>query len=267
MNTRTVELNVVTWGEASQTAVVLLHGLRGYAHWYDDLAEELQHRHFVLAQDLRGRGGSDFSPDGDYRVDVLVDDLEDILDKRGIENVALVGHSLGGSVALGYAGRHPERVNKLVVADMSPSPAAAGMARTREELASTPAKFNSWDDARAFVSRVHRSVSARRTETRVRWMLREDRDGKIVWRLDPEVLGGEIVLDPPERTWRWIHRVTCPTLVVRGSRSDVLSADAAKAMVTALPEGSQHVDIPNAGHMILDDNPTEFCKVVANFLA
>jgi pimeloyl-ACP methyl ester carboxylesterase len=97
--------------------VVLVHSLAGNAgHWKAQLAH-LRRTRRALALDLRGHGGSD-APDGDdYAIEALADDVAAVVDGTGLDRFALVGHSLGGGVALAYAGMHPGRVDRLLLLD------------------------------------------------------------------------------------------------------------------------------------------------------
>ena len=94
--------------------VVLVHGLGGtgtdiWKHQIADLAREFT----VVAYDLRGSGQSETTP-GPYTIDLLVDDLRALVEKLALDRVALVGHSMGGSIVLAYASRYPEEVRAVV---------------------------------------------------------------------------------------------------------------------------------------------------------
>ena len=95
--------------------VLFLHSFAGdSSHWASQLSH-LRHQRRALAIDLRGHGKSAVPRDRDYSVDAFVKDLEAVVDKLKLPRVVLVGHSLGGAVAIKYAGRHPDRVAGLVV--------------------------------------------------------------------------------------------------------------------------------------------------------
>ena len=94
--------------------VVLVHGLGGtgtdiWKHQIADLAREFT----VVAYDLRGSGQSETTP-GPYTIDLLVDDLRALVEKLALDGVALVGHSMGGSIVLAYASRYPDGVRAVV---------------------------------------------------------------------------------------------------------------------------------------------------------
>jgi pimeloyl-ACP methyl ester carboxylesterase len=108
-------------------AVVMIHGLLlgNMASWYFSLASQLANRHEVLLYDLRGHGMSALSPSG-YNLETMVDDLEVLLDSQGLHDIALVGHSYGAMIALQFALRYPDRVNRLVCIE-APVPLARGL--------------------------------------------------------------------------------------------------------------------------------------------
>ncbi|WP_141733413.1 alpha/beta fold hydrolase [Oligoflexus tunisiensis] len=108
-------------------AVVMIHGLLlgNMASWYFSLASQLAARHEVLLYDLRGHGMSAKSPGG-YNLETMVDDLEVLLDSQGLQDIALIGHSYGAMIALQFALRYPDRVNRLVCIE-APVPLARGL--------------------------------------------------------------------------------------------------------------------------------------------
>ncbi len=107
--------------------VVMIHGLLlgNMASWYFSLASQLSARHEVLLYDLRGHGLSALSPSG-YELETMVDDLEILLESQGFSEVALIGHSYGAMIALQFALRHPDHVNRLVCIE-GPMPLARGL--------------------------------------------------------------------------------------------------------------------------------------------
>jgi len=104
-------------GGSGGPAVVLVHSLAGrIAHWQPQL-ERLRRDRRAIALDLRGHGGSEVPADGDYAIEAMAEDIGAVVDRLGLERFALVGHSMGGGVALAYAGMHPERVERLLLLD------------------------------------------------------------------------------------------------------------------------------------------------------
>lgn len=104
-------------GGAGALPVVLVHGLGGAAGQWAPQLDHLRAGRRALALDLRGHGRSAPSADGSYGVAAFADDLGAVVDELGIERFVLGGHSLGASVAIAFAERHPQRVAALLLAD------------------------------------------------------------------------------------------------------------------------------------------------------
>lgn len=245
--------------------MVLLHGLRAYGHWFDEFATVVKDHYWVLAPDQRGRGESDWAKDGDYTREAYVSDLGGFVDTLKLNKFVLVGHSMGGLNAIYYAARHPNRVNTLLILDIGPEIKPVGIQRIRSELAETPGEFDSWEQAKAFLRKRHPKPSDENIQTRLRWMLKESPGGKVVWRLDNAIFDPNLRPDPPEQVWSLLGKIRCPTLIVRGGETDVLTPETCERMVKLIP-GSRWVEIPNAGHMVIEDNPEAFNVAVLNFL-
>jgi pimeloyl-ACP methyl ester carboxylesterase len=105
-------------GDGGQGApIVFVHSLAGNAtHWSEQLAH-LRKTRRAIAFDLRGHGGSAPPAGRDYAIESVAGDVGAVADGLGLERFALVGHSMGGGVALAYAGRHPERIERLLLVD------------------------------------------------------------------------------------------------------------------------------------------------------
>ena len=97
-------LMVAPISAAAEDCVVLLHGFTNDAHIWDGLASKLQQSHQVFALDFRGHGDSDWDPEGRYEHAVLVSDVQQIIAQLGLNNIHLVGHSLGARVAVHILG-------------------------------------------------------------------------------------------------------------------------------------------------------------------
>ncbi|MFD0022272.1 alpha/beta fold hydrolase [Streptomyces sp. NPDC058382] len=120
-----VRLAYRTWGDPFGSPVVLLHGLAGSAASWEAAGRLLGEQWRVYALDLRGHGESDW-PD-EYDFEVMTEDLLGFLDACELDRVGLVGHDMGGAVALLFAEEHADRVERLVLVETPPPfPGAAG---------------------------------------------------------------------------------------------------------------------------------------------
>jgi pimeloyl-ACP methyl ester carboxylesterase len=254
------------WGAADAPPVVLLHGLRAYGQWFEEFCDAAADRFRLIALDQRGRGRSAWAGAGGYTTDHYVADLHALVTQLGLPRCAFLGHSMGGVNVAHYAASHPERVQALVIVDIAPEFAPEGLARIRAELGRTPASFGSRDEARAFLATIHPRATARSLATRLEWMLVRGDDGRYGWRIDPKIFDPNMRPDPPERLWQALAAIRCPTLLVRGAITDLVTRECAERVVATLAAG-ELVEIPGAGHMVVEDNPRDFSAAVVPFLA
>lgn len=265
-----LDFHVVRWGAPQGYPVVMLHGIRGYAETFANLAVCLQPDRNVIAFDQRGRGESDWDLDRNYYTDTYVADLHAIVDALEIERFDLLGHSMGGINALVFAARHPERVRRLVIEDAGPGAfeSSPGAARIRRELAETPRQFDSWEAAAAFMRALRPTVPESARQQRLRSMLKPLSDGGYTWRYDHAGIAATRLHPDPARIpdlTRHVRAIACDTLVVRGGRSDYLQPDMVESM-RALNARISAIEIADAGHYIHDDQPARFAQAVGRFL-
>lgn len=246
---------------------ILLHGVTGHARTWDEEARLLAERYHVLALDQRGHGDTDPAPDGDYSDGALLGDLVAFVEALGLRRVTLVALSLGGRVAINFAGRHPDRVERLVVVDIGPEIAPAGRARVSALMATAPERFESVDEVvthmRVNAPLYTEALLRHRAEHAVRALP----GGGFTWKYDRALRDAirQGRMRVPTDLWPQWRAITCPTLLVRGAQSDVLSDETAKRMVDELPL-AQLVVVPGAGHTVPGDQPAAFQSLLREFL-
>jgi pimeloyl-ACP methyl ester carboxylesterase len=255
------------WGPPAAPAVLFLHGITGHARTWDDEARALADRHRVLALDARGHGDSDPAPDGDYSDAALLGDLEGFVDALGLARVAIVALSLGGRVAINYAGRHPERVERLVVVDIGPEIAAAGRTRVGGLMAQAPERFEAVDDVVAHLRANNPRYSEAMLRHRAQHAVRPLSGGGFTWKYDRALRDAirQGRLRTPADLWPQWRAVACPTVLVRGAESDILTDEIAKRMVDEQPR-ARLVVVADAGHTVPGDQPAVFQALVRDFL-
>ena len=267
LSIRGFRLHHVAWGDPAHPPLILLHGITGHARTWDTLATALADRWHVVALDQRGHGDSDPAPDGDYTVGAMAEDLEAFADAQGYRRLTLLGLSMGGRVAMGFAGAHPERVERLVIVDIAPEIHPPGMARIRTMIANAPESIESeeWAVETAMAANPRADVAELRH--RIKHALKRAPDGTLTWKYARDLRemmrrGGR---REPMDLWERLTRITCPTLLVRGAESDVLSPELAARVVSSLRDG-RLVEVPDAGHTVPGDRPAQFVEVVRRFL-
>jgi pimeloyl-ACP methyl ester carboxylesterase len=256
---RGLRFHWLDWGTAGLPPVLLLHGGAQTAHSYDEVAPALARRHHVVSLDQRGHGDTSWAPR--YRREDFAGDVDAVLDHLGWDAAALVGMSLGGLNAIACAAARPDRVRALVVVDVVPSIAPEAREAIAKQLAVH--EFDSFDDA---VAKAH-AFNPRRTIENIRERLghamRPFPDGRWRYKFDPHIGSGAADL---ERLWADVRRIRCPTLLVRGAESPVVTPESMARFLSALQRG-RVAEVAGAGHSVMGDNPGGFLDAVAPFLA
>ena len=262
-----LRLHYLDWGAEGKTRMVLLHGLRGHAHSWDDFAAAVCQDHHVLALDQRGRGDSDWAKDGQYTTEAYVSDFAGFCRELSLEPFILVGHSMGGRNAMAFASQYPDQVRKLILVDVGPTSDLRGVKRINDEIKAAPEEFESFEAVMEHASKGNKYASERVMRRRMQYATRELSGGRYGWNYDlvirEERRQGTVA--PQADLWPEVVKITAPTLIVRGVESDLLTRDTADRMVREIPDATL-VEIPMAQHMVFEDNPDEFLQAVQKFL-
>lgn len=247
-----LRLHHFDWGNPSAPPVVFVHGYANSPESFNGPARRYRDRFHIVATTVRGHGDSGWSPDGAYQYADGVSDLEGIVDQLGFERFTLVGTSMGGIIAMAYAGTHPDRLARLVINDIGPDE-EPGVARITAGVAARPTEFATLDDAvaQAWTSapKVMEQLSEEEQRELIASRLRQAADGRWIWKWDPAYVTQRAAHGPPQRPdlWAALAQITCITLVVWALDSDILSEGQAHKMVEALPRG-ELVAVPNMVH-------------------
>jgi len=255
--------------------MLLLHGFGNEAHIWDDFAPVVAPYYRTVALDHRGHGQSDWAGEAGYEMDAFVDDVEAVTEALGMERLVLVAHSLGGRVATLFSGRHPERVAGLVLVDIGPEVDPRGSLRIRQDAETKVAPVYASVEAYARdLSLAYPAAQPGALQRMARHGLRTRDDGRFELVMDPDLRSGvgwrgrddeaaELALQ--QRMWDALAALPCPSLVVRGAASDILSPEIADRMVDEVLQQGRLAVVPQAGHSVMTDNPQGFNDAVAEF--
>jgi esterase len=257
-----LRLHYLDWGGVGPP-IVLLHGLRDQAHEWDPSAPALTPLGRVLAFDQRGHGESDIPADGFAPGDFAAD-LAAFCAALGLDRPVVVGHSLGGRVAYHFAAAYPDRLRALVLVDIGASAAPETTPAAVALIEATAGPFANPDDAlRALLG--GRLLPNAGTAHYLRHNLRQSADGLWRWKYDLGAAIAAVRAGSERDTWDVVSRIRVPTLLVRGGRSDVLSAADAARMRDTIPDATL-VELPGVGHLIPLAKPRELAATIVAWL-
>lgn len=248
---------------------VLLHGRGECSGVWRTLTEAAPSDHRFVTIDFRGHGDSSWDPKGNYDPRTLAGDVFEVLMALNIRQPVLVGHSLGGSVALHLTGMLEQFASGLVLVDFGPESDSAGSQKMLTEIRETPTRFNSIAEYAQWLQDRRPLASARALHYVAAHALRPTRTGAYEPKLDRAVADDRPLNDGSreEHVWTMLRSVRCPSLVVRGVGSAILKPQVALRMAHhALPKG-RLATISRAGHAVMTDNPGEFNQTIQAFLA
>jgi len=266
---KTIELNGLRfhyrdWGNNGAQTLLLLHGFSSHAHTWDTFAEAMRQDFHILALDQRGHGETAWADDYDHPR--MIEDVDAFVQVLGLEKIALLGLSMGGRNAYVYTALHPDAVERLVIVDIGPDPAPGSQARTQrrnqaQDVFDTPEE--AFQQARAAN---HRPTDDD-IRNRLEYGLMQRPDGRWTFRYDPALRSPDRPARRPEPSelWPLLPKITCPTLLIRGDASDVLTRETAERMTREIPN-CQLIEVQNSGHSIPLDNPSGFLDAARPFL-
>jgi pimeloyl-ACP methyl ester carboxylesterase len=274
-----LRLHYVDWGNPERPALILLHGGRDHCRNWDWTAAALRDRWHVIAPDLRGHGDSQWSQDGSYTMAGYIYDLAQLVHQQRLAPVSIVAHSLGGNIALRYAGLYPESVAKLVAIEgLGPSPrwlrarAETTIVDRMEEwvreqrglAGRLPRRYASIEDAFRRMQEENPHLSADQALHLTAHGVNQNEDGTYSWKFDnylrtwpPYDMRGQDI----QHLWA---RIACPTLIIYGRESRF--GDPAEDGRTRHFRHATVAGVDGAGHWVHHDRLDEFLRIVREFL-
>lgn len=271
-------INIALWGDPERPAVLLIHGLRDHARSWDMLAADLAHDYRVIVPDLRGHGDSDWAGTEGYSLAAYVADMADVVEALDLAEFALIGHSLGGAIALRLAAAMPERAVALAGIECVELPIQREEADAPEPY---PQRLRTWldrrrafggDDGRRYASMAEATARMLReqadlpsdtVEHMARHALVFEQGKGWRWKFDPRVR-----LRPPEDQRAHdldevLDAVSCPVLLCYADSGWIpLPAEARLARLKAHAV-SHYTD---AGHWLHHQFPERFAQEVRTLL-
>lgn len=257
-------------GPENGQPVILLHGGGQTRHsWSKALSELAAAGYKVISPDLRGHGESQWCPEGRYTLDDYMVDLGLIMGTL-VSSPILVGASLGGVVSLvGLGEQQLPPARALVLVDVVPRMESAGVKEIIDFMSANSDGFVSIDAAADAVAQYLPHRPRRSSRDGLLKNLRRRSNGRYYWHWDPAIHSNAGSPDDIEtmaqRMEAAARLIDVPTLVMRGGRSRVVSAEGVAHLAELIPH-ADFVDIAEAGHMVVGDQNDEFNAVIREFL-
>ena len=239
--------------------IVILHGLFGLSDNWVSIAKEFSKEFKIIIPDLRNHGISPHSLEMNY--EVMCEDLIELLSKLNLCNIILIGHSMGGKVAMKFALENPEIITKLIIVDISP----------REYPIHHIDVLTAFKSINFLVSNTRSSIELELRNfiesEKVRNLIMKN----LIWK-SKNCLGWKLNIDSIERNFNEILKeitsnspFLSPVLFLKGEFSDYITEDD-KIRINLLFPRSKFVEIKNASHWVHSDSHNDFVKVVEIYL-
>lgn len=264
------------WGDRTAETFIFVHGVRDQGRSWEPFLEAMTNLGFPLkhavALDLRGHGDSQWPSNGrGYQHEDFLADLAGLIQHLDKEHLTIIGHSLGGSMALLYAGAFPDKVQRLVLLE-----SLGPFARADEEVPEIIAERLKGRDY-VEIPFPHGSVEMAAKSLQKRFPLIPDgaashmarygtkqRSGYYLWKYDPVLRYRTTTALSEGQIEAFIRRIQCPILFVYGTESDFMRS-VRGPRVKLFPD-AQIVPIQGAGHHIPHEKPHELAQIVVPFL-
>ena len=249
--------------------VVFVHGF-GHCHAVWDVAvAALPDRFRPIAIDLPGHGQSPWSPEPDYGLDRMAAALEAVVRSQGGTGVHLVGHSLGGQVAMMAAERLGPHARSLTLVDIGPTVATDGAGAVLGEVADTFRVYESVDEYVRILARMHPFAKADSLVRLAEAGLARRLDGRFEPALDPAFVTAAATPSSEAtsaRLWATYQGLRLPIFVARGALSSILSAETCEEMMRRAGGSAQTRVFERAGHSVMLDSADAFGDALVAFL-
>jgi pimeloyl-ACP methyl ester carboxylesterase len=250
---------------ANAPSLVLLHGYTGHARSWDAFADAMTDRYRVLALDQRGHGETGWAPADRYGIDDMADDLEAFVKALGLEGFTLLGLSMGGMVAIEYAGRRPKELAACVIVDIGPEIVQSGSSRIQASVAASDV-FANRDEAFAAARAANSLPPEAHHRHRSDHALMRTDDGRWTYRYDRALRSPRnLRRRDTDAGWRSCANIAVPTQIIRGELSDILAPEIAERMVQTIPDVRLDT-VVNSGHSVPLDAPDGFLAAARAFL-
>jgi len=269
-----LRMHYAVWGDSGKSRMLLIHGGEDHCHSWDFVAPHLTDRYTIYAPDLRGHGDSGWAIGGMYSLPEFALDVSTLA--NSLEGrLTIIGHSLGGGIALQYAGTFAEKVERVVAIEgwgppmMEHQPAHTRMRRwidhMREMERRQPRRYATLEAATKRMMEANPHLTAEMARHLTSHGTKRNEDGTLSWKFDNYVRirsPYEFNVEDAKDIWA---QITAPALLIKGAESWALDPD--KSGRADVIRDHRTVIIEKAGHWVHHDQLQRFLDTVEDFLA
>lgn len=263
------KLNYKKFGEGEP--LIIMHGLYGSSDNWVTIARELMSNFSVYVLDLRNHGTSVHLSEHNYHV--MTDDLVEFMNDNSISAATIVGHSMGGKVAMFFTALHPQRVKRLVVVDISPrsysyDKGSSQVTDHKKILGALASLDLQQIENRNQVDKLLTSIIP---SIRVRQFLlknlKRDRDKSFHWKINVDVLNQNLpsILIGLEDEQDNLLEYSNKSLFIKGENSDYIT-NTDELMIKEYFKSVEIITVKGASHWVHAEKPDEFIKIVKEFV-
>ncbi len=274
-----LRLHYVDWGNEAAPPLLLIHGGRDHCRNWDWVAEALRDDFHVIAPDLRGHGDSEWIRGGTYTTLDYVYDIAQLIHQLELGPLSILSHSMGGSIALRYAGLFPETVKQMVVMEgLGPPPEMVKkrmnvpvekglrgwVEQMRKASGRVVRRYGSIDQAVDRMQEANPHLSDAQARHLTVHGVNRNEDGSYSWKFDNYMRVFPSQGMQPGQTEHIWSLITCPILMLRGAES--WATDPVADGRAAHFQKAQFEVIENAGHWMHHDQLDTFLELTRGFL-
>lgn len=253
-------VNHKVFGNPNNPCLYIIHGLFGSLDNWQSLARKWSESMYVVIQDVRNHGKSFHSLDMDFSA--LAGDVKYLMEYLNLSKIHLMGHSMGGKIAMEFAAQYPNHLHSLMIIDVAPFKYPAHHNDVLNLLKTI--------DLEKYIDRkeIELDIAKKLTQdSLVQFLMknvkRDDENTRFVWKFNHEVLIKEyinLIQYIPEKGFQG------NTLFVGGADSNYITKETSIHIFDLYPN-AEFEFIPDAGHWVHADNPQDFSRVISNYIS
>tara|TARA_B110000305_G_scaffold87891_1_gene99068 strand:- start:6645 stop:7406 length:762 start_codon:yes stop_codon:yes gene_type:complete len=237
--------------------LMILHGLFGFSDNWQTHGKKLSEYYRVILVDLRNHGHSDWSEKFSY--EIMADDIKELCDELNLSKLILLGHSMGGKVAINFAQKHEDLLKKLIVVDMGTKGYSMHHNHILRGIHSV--KLEGVSSRRKAADQMNEFIESEGIKQFLLKNLFWKEKGKLAWRMNVDILEREMPNILGQMT---DDEVMTPTLFIRGEMSNYILDEDIEDLEGQFPD-SEFATVANAGHWVHAEAPGEFIDILLGF--